>query len=472
MSDLSEEFKKLSPAQRTLIELYLKKKQNIPVEKTQDASLSHPSSVSPSQDRDEENLVLSDSIESVEKLNAKFYGEFPYPRQPQKFAYLEDPYFETVMLNQSIGDWSHRRIPRKPEIWVAGCGTNQAIETALSFPNAAVLGSDISRSSLDWCRRNTQDLKISNLHLQEESINAVEYWERFDYIICTGVIHHNADPSFSLNKLASALKPSGIIELMVYNRYHWIEQSAFQKAIRLLGERRDSQDFKDDLLMAKKIIEDLASKGLLDKKLSRFSDWSEEDFADQLLQPVVHSYTIESLSDLCKSSGLELLTPCVNLYSRIDKNISWNFNFKDSELQKLYGSLADAERWQITNLLLHRMSPMLWFYLQRADSPYPRKSEGRICEEFLDVKFKKTHAVQKSYIRNKDGKYKLSPTSLSYPLTPVDPSVKSIYDLVNGRTLMRDIFCQLGIESSFQRVNPIRIQLTMMTYPYLVAGLS
>src|SRR5581483_3307119 len=180
--------------------------------------------------KDEENLGFAQSSESVDAINAKFYGRFQFPWPPLTFSKPTEPDFEAIMLNQSIGSWDHSVVPTEAKIWVAGCGTNQAIFTALRFPKAQILGTDLSVTSLETAARNARNLGIANLELKEESINQSNYVAAFDYIICTGVIHHNADPAEPLRKLAGALRQGGVLELMVYNRYHRIITTAFQKA--------------------------------------------------------------------------------------------------------------------------------------------------------------------------------------------------------------------------------------------------
>ena len=54
---------------------------------------------------DENNLLLVESVDSVDVLNAEFYGRFPFPWSTAKFDYVHDHDFNTVMLNQAIGDW-------------------------------------------------------------------------------------------------------------------------------------------------------------------------------------------------------------------------------------------------------------------------------------------------------------------------------------------------------------------------------
>ncbi len=125
-----------------------------------------------------------------------------------KFECLEDPAFETTMLNQELGDWKYQRFPNNPRIWVAGCGTNQAVFTALRFPKGAVLGSDLSSESLKVENGTARALGISNLELKRESINQITYQGEFDYVISTGVVMINADPQATLTKIAAALKPN------------------------------------------------------------------------------------------------------------------------------------------------------------------------------------------------------------------------------------------------------------------------
>ena len=63
---------------------------------------------------DETNLLLANSAETVDELNSQFYGRFPFPWRPMKLDFLNDPQFETVMLNQSLGDYQQQMIPRQP----------------------------------------------------------------------------------------------------------------------------------------------------------------------------------------------------------------------------------------------------------------------------------------------------------------------------------------------------------------------
>jgi SAM-dependent methyltransferase len=419
--------------------------------------------------RDVDNLALIESTVSVDKLNARFYGRFPYPWLPGKFDYLDDPDFEPVMLGQDLGYWNHRVLPENPKIWVAGCGTNQAVFTALKFPKATILGSDVSSKSLEVCAETAKQLGISNLELRQESINNVRYQEEFDYIVCTGVIHHNADPSATLDRLAAAIKNSGIIELMVYNYFHWIIPYAFQQAIKILGDQIRGVDFEADLSLALKLIDELPNNNLLGVFLRNYKNCDESMLADTLIQPVLSSYTVESFEELVTTSGLEILTPHISKFDKVSERLSWNMNFKETVLKETYNLLPDTRRWHLSNLFMLENSPMLWFYTQRKDGTRKRKSERQICEDFLNQKFVKAKTTQRNYTQNKDGSYSLSPKPLPFPSAPPDNIVKKIIDEVDGQTPMSDIFKRLDLGVDFETINQIRIILATSAFPYLRA---
>lgn len=416
---------------------------------------------------DEENLILAESIDVVDGINAKFYGRFPYPWAPVKFECFADPGLETALLNQILGDWDHATVPEAPEIWVAGCGTNQAVYTALRFPHGRVLGSDLSDSSLQICSQTASQLGITNLELRQESINEVPYRDRFDLVISTGVIHHNADPAVPLARLAAAAKPEGVLELMVYNRFHRLLPSAFQKAVRILGgDNPAAVDFETELELTRRLIDTFPIQNLVGGLLRQNKGAPEAMLADVLMQPVERSYTVESFEELAIGCGLELVAPCLNRFDQAMGRLSWYVDLGDPEVQKAYDALPDSRRWHVSNLLLFERSPMIWFYLQRSDCGRPCKSERQICEEFLDRSFERVRTDQRVYLRTGEEDYALSPEGRSQP-PPDDDLTRKILAAAGPGTTMREIFRRMRLPETFGAVNQMRIRTTTSSFPYL-----
>ena len=195
---------------------------------------------------------------------------------------------------------------------------------------------------------------------------------------------------------------------------------------------------------------------------------ADAEFADLLINPLEHSYTVASLEALAASCGLEILMPCISTFAKFTSPaIDWNMRFENRELQTAYDSMPDTRRWQVTNLLLHEQSPLLWFYLQRTDSGHQRNTEQQLCDQFLSRAFKKTAAKQATYIRNED-QWARAPQATPYPLEQPDAAFDEIYRLADGDNMGR-IFRYAGIEPTFQTVNQARIKLTTSSFPYLRA---
>lgn len=416
------------------------------------------------------NLMGALSQTAVDAANREFYGKLTYPWPQMTYPTYADPNSGTVFLNQELGDWTHTRIPQRPRIWVAGCGSNQATLTATKFPTAEIVATDISVPSLEVCERNLAQVGAKNVTLKEQSINEADYADEFDYIICTGVIHHNADPSIPLKRLAAGLKRDGILELMVYNYYHRILTTAYQKAMRYLFMDDPESGLDDQLELTRDLMNKFPVENTMCYYLKAEKDQSREYLADSFLQPVEHSYTVESLVALLETADLEINLPCIYVFDKDSGKLCWNLEFENEVAASHYEKLPDITRWQITNLLLVERSPSLTFYVQRNDTITPRKSEKEVCESFLDTRFTRYSTTMTNYI-GENGRYEYSPTPIPFPSprVPVDQTARRIFKEVSPEKTIREIFRALDISPTFNLVNNIRTQLTTPLYPYLKA---
>jgi SAM-dependent methyltransferase len=416
------------------------------------------------------NLMGALSQATSDAANREFYGQITYPWPQMTYPTYADPHCGTVFLNQEIGDWTHTRIPLRPRIWIAGCGSNQATLTALKFPAADILATDISAPSLAVCERNLSQLGIKNVKLEEQSINDVDYAEEFDYVICTGVIHHNANPAIPLARLAAGLKPDGVLELMVYNYYHRILTTAYQKAMRHLFMDDPEAGLDEQLTLTTDLINSFPIENTMCFYLRQQKGESREFLADSFLQPVEHSYTIESLSALLETAGLELGLPCLYVFDKSAGKLSWNMEFDNEMAASHYEKLPDLARWQISNLLMVERSPSLMFYTHRNKSRFKRKSEKEVCDEFLDTRFARYSTTISNYVGG-NGSYQFSAMPIPHPSprVPVDQTARRIFKEADAERTIREIFQALSINPTFNLVNGVRIQLTTPLFPYLKA---
>jgi SAM-dependent methyltransferase len=415
------------------------------------------------------NTRLLESDCPIDHVNAAFYSRFQYPWRPMVIRRTLDPSLETRMLGQSIGGWEADSLPERASIWVAGCGANQAVLTALRFPDARVRGSDLSAASLAHEERLASELGVGNLTLAEENLNSCEYFELFDYVICTGVIHHNANPESTLRRLRRALRPRGLLELMVYHAEHMRPAIAIQRMVRLLAGLPAAPDFDEDLAIAGKLLDVRDVR----ERIAPFCiglEQSDAALADALIQPIAYSYRLDSLTAMVERADLRIVAPYIGAIDRGRGVYSWTVRFEDPDLRDRYERLPDHERRLIADLLRQEDAPMLWFYLQRSDSTRRIPLERELREEFLARRFRLAEAAQQIYVIDRDSYRLLSGPSPHVARHP-EPSCQAVIDVYRDRPgqRMTEALASIGADVTPEAVDRLRLLLTTSAFPYLLA---
>jgi SAM-dependent methyltransferase len=188
------------------------------------------------------------------------------------------------------------------DVFVAGCGTSQAARHAIRQPAARVTGIDVSATALEHTRKLKREYKLTNLDVYQLPVERVgELGRTFDKIICTGVLHHLADPDAGLRALRSVLKPDGAMHLMVYAAYGRTGIYMLQAYCRQLGIGTTEGEIQDLL----SVLKELPRGHPLDHLLRGSPDFRQADaLADALLNPRDRAYTVPQLFDLIEGCRL------------------------------------------------------------------------------------------------------------------------------------------------------------------------
>jgi len=232
-----------------------------------------------------------------------FYDRYPYPRPVDNL----DKYRRLWQDRQRRRTdyhlfWPARAYREDQSILIAGCGTSQAAKHALRWPAAQVTGIDFSATSV----RYTEDLKrqysLNNLQVRQLPIErASELGTSFDQIVCTGVLHHLANPDAGLKALAGVLKPDGALHLMVYAPYGRAGVYMLQEFCRRIGIYATAEGIRD-LVAA---LGALPPGHPLETLLREAPDFRQEaELADALLHPQDRAYSVPQLFDFIERAGL------------------------------------------------------------------------------------------------------------------------------------------------------------------------
>ena len=188
-------------------------------------------------------------------------------------------------------------------ILIAGCGTSQAAKHALRWPAAQVTGIDFSATSVRCTEELKRKYNLNNLQVRQIPIERVSDLKMsFDQIICTGVLHHLAEPDAGLSALRGVLNPDGgAMHLMVYAPYGRTGIYMLQEFCRRIGVHANDEGIRD-LITALKA---LPRGHPLETLLREAPDFREEAaLADALLHPQDRAYSVPQLFDFIEKAGL------------------------------------------------------------------------------------------------------------------------------------------------------------------------
>lgn len=232
-----------------------------------------------------------------------FYDRYPYPPPIDNLEKYQRLWQEP---NRRRADyhlfWPDRPYTESYSILIAGCGTSQAAKHALRWPKAQVTGIDISATSVRCTEELKRKYRIANLQIRQLPIDCLhDLGMTFDQIICTGVLHHLADPDAGLSALRNVLKPDGAMHFMVYAPYGRTGIYMLQEFCRMIGIRPTDEDIRD-LIAALRV---LPPNHPLENLLRAAPDFRHETaLADALLHPQDRAYSVPQIFDFIGRGGL------------------------------------------------------------------------------------------------------------------------------------------------------------------------
>lgn len=149
-----------------------------------------------------------------------FYERHPYPPPHDDIDSYRRRWDDQRRRSESFLFYPNQGYRDDRSILIAGCGTSQAAHYAVRWPNAKIVGIDVSANSIAHTLELKRKHGLENLEVRELTVeDATRLGQTFEHVVCTGVLHHLADPDAGLLALRDVLAPNGAIHLMVYAPY-------------------------------------------------------------------------------------------------------------------------------------------------------------------------------------------------------------------------------------------------------------
>jgi ubiquinone/menaquinone biosynthesis C-methylase UbiE len=240
------------------------------------------------------------------------YRDYPYPPR--------DPEQERVrLIATTVGDlqrastvlWGGRRRLDSLALLDAGCGTGDScLYMAVQAPRARVVALDRSPASLDVARRRARRRGLTNIEFVQASLLDLPRLGlgTFDYIVCSGVLHHLPEPEAGMTALVSVLASGGGLGLMLYGAHGRMPIYQVQDLLRRLdcGEPMPQRVAMTAGLLAVLSPEHYFKLGGLDRQFADMSG-SESGIVDMLLHARDRAYTVDDIHALLAAGGAALL---------------------------------------------------------------------------------------------------------------------------------------------------------------------
>jgi SAM-dependent methyltransferase len=246
--------------------------------------------------------VLSRSVDVAEEVR-DFYDRHPYPPPVDDLDRYKDRWQDGPRRRADFHlFWPGGAYREDLSILVAGCGTSQAVKHALRWPAALVTGIDPSATSVRHTERLKKKYELRNLHVHQLAIEQIsELGMEFDQIVCTGVLHHLADPDAGLSALRSVLKPDGAMQIMVYAPYGRAGVYMLQQFCRRAGISADNGSARELILALSALPPGHPLQNLLTQAPELRN---EAAVADALLHPQDRAYSVPQFLEFVGSNGL------------------------------------------------------------------------------------------------------------------------------------------------------------------------
>ena len=232
----------------------------------------------------------------------EFYEDHPYPPPTDDLDAYRRNWDDRRRRAESHLFWPGEPYRDDRSILVAGCGTTQAAHYALRWPRAKVVGIDVSAKSISFTQELKRKYALDNLEVRQLAVErAGELGQSFEHVICTGVLHHLADPDSGLRALHDVLEPTGAFHVMVYAPYGRAGIYMLQDYCRRLGVGTTDSEISDLAATLKALPPDHPLAPLL-RNSPDFAD--KAGLADALLHPNDRSYSVPQLMDFLDRTGL------------------------------------------------------------------------------------------------------------------------------------------------------------------------
>lgn len=389
------------------------------------------------------------SDENYLKEVREHYENYPYPPVNPEDDYdrLYMPLLESFdRLNYFVFE-GKRNFEKDFRCLVAGGGTGDAIialaeQLRSADSSTEVVYVDMSESSMAIAQKRAEIRGLTNITWIRDSLLNIPKLGlgMFDYVNCSGVLHHLASPDEGLAVLRSILKDDGGMGLMVYATYGRTAVYQMQHLLRILN--KDEPNLQKRVDNAKAILNHLPSSNWFSQSPPEITNEVNTDIGiyDLLLHSQDRSYTVPELYEYLGKQGMQPvhLFPEHRLFG--NRLYDPTFYLNDESLIAKVRALPLSEQQGIAELLHGKIFKHTFFAAPTSRTPPALNDDMSLIPHFSTDVVQSADVVAQT-IRDSEGIVYLeqaeSGTRLAFPKAPHQ---EAIVRAIDGVRTLREVF--------------------------------
>ena len=395
------------------------------------------------------------------------YENYPYPpRNPEdEHKQLHTPSKEYLDSINHYCFEGKQDFQNNFRILVAGGGTGDAtifLAEQLRDTNAEIIHLDFSSASIDIAKQRAKIRGLSNITWIQDSILTLSKQKlgTFDYINCSGVLHHLEDPEKGLKVLSKSLNSTGAISIMLYGKYGRAAIYQMQELMQRLNQ--NVTDIQSKIDNCRKVLAALPStnlykmSGALGKGIDHYTD---SDIYDLFLHSQDQAYSITDIYNMMDRAKLHI--SYISGTNELEGNLLLKPGqyIKDPVLLEKISQFPERKQQAIAELCYGRIARHS-FYATKQKKAIPQPDNEQLVPFLSSIFDKDAYRVIRELVLGST-----SAVEINHP--PSGRGVKflkpvfcnAFFNLFDGKKTLQEIF-DTALESYKQLpVKPTRKQL-------------
>jgi len=241
------------------------------------------------------------------------YQDYPYPyRNPE-----DEKKRLLHMVGESLGELNHFLFKGKENFdsgfrcLIAGGGTGDSaiyLAEQLKNNNAEIVYLDFSKPSMEVAKKRAEARGLTNIKWVYDSILNIPSINlgKFDYINCSGVLHHLPSPPKGLSILKDSLNDNGGMHLMVYAKYGRTAVYQIQEIMKMVNQGATSRI--EEVMNGKIVLNSLPTTSWHNHfPINDYALFGDVGLYDMYLHKQDRCYSIPELYQFVGNSGLNFV---------------------------------------------------------------------------------------------------------------------------------------------------------------------